>query len=386
MTRNLPKTYNRTSSMLKNIPAIHSADEKALKHRNFLADDKRLHFLDSLRGIAALLVVLYHLYGQLAEGLGSILPSILIKIFSHGHIGVAIFFVLSGFVIGRNMAGTNVNGSYLGRFILRRSIRIDLPYWAAIFLALVLLIVKDKVLKINVTYPDSFELFVHMVYLQDYLSIHPLSAVFWTLCLEIQFYLLFALSMFFFRKLTIEAHSFFLAFTSIISLLVYCDFFHLKIPGLFLPYWFFFVIGVFVERALDGKGSAYFVFLLVAMIVGAIVKGGGASLITAIVISLIIYLVGLGHGLKSFLNVRPLQFLGAISYSLYLTHADVGWKAISVMQKIHPLNTAQQEIALIYLAIGVLVSILFAFIFYLLIERPSLLLAKKISLKSSSTY
>lgn len=355
-----------------------------LKQHDLIVGNTRLHFLDALRGIAALLVVFYHLYGKLSESLDSVLPSIITNIFSYGYLGVTIFFVLSGFVIGGTLANATVSGSYLGRFILRRSIRIDLPYWVAIALAVLLLVVKDKILKLEVDYPNGLELFAHAIYLQDYLSIHPLSGVFWTLCLEIQFYLLFALSMFFFRKFNAQAHSFFLASTSILSLLIYCDVLPVDIPGFFLPYWCFFVVGVIVQRALMGERLGFFAFLLVAMLIGAFIREDGASLVTAIVVSVLIYALGVLGKLKNFLNVKPLQFLGAISYSLYLTHADIGWKAMSILDKIRPLSNSFQELALLYFVLGVIASILFASVFYLLVERPSLYLAKKISLKSNS--
>jgi len=49
----------------------------------------RLHFIDGLRGIAASMVVLYHLAGRTDATWFTQL----------GYLGVAIFFVISGFVI-----------------------------------------------------------------------------------------------------------------------------------------------------------------------------------------------------------------------------------------------------------------------------------------------
>jgi peptidoglycan/LPS O-acetylase OafA/YrhL len=51
-----------------------------------------------------------------------------------GHFGVPIFFVLSGFVIALSLDGKPMSLEIIGRFILRRSIRLDLPYWTAIVL------------------------------------------------------------------------------------------------------------------------------------------------------------------------------------------------------------------------------------------------------------
>ena len=67
----------------------------------YFADTKpHYELLDGLRGVAALLVVIYHIFEGLAfaeatDGVGSGLITTL----NHGHIAVDFFFILSGFVI-----------------------------------------------------------------------------------------------------------------------------------------------------------------------------------------------------------------------------------------------------------------------------------------------
>ena len=58
--------------------------------------DTKPHYilLDGLRGVAALMVLWYHVFEGFAFAKGSV-----IEIFNHGHLGVDFFFLLSGFVI-----------------------------------------------------------------------------------------------------------------------------------------------------------------------------------------------------------------------------------------------------------------------------------------------
>ena len=58
--------------------------------------DTKLHYilLDGLRGVAALMVLWYHVFEGFAFAKGSV-----IETFNHGHLGVDFFFLLSGFVI-----------------------------------------------------------------------------------------------------------------------------------------------------------------------------------------------------------------------------------------------------------------------------------------------
>lgn len=80
--------------------------------------------LDGLRGVAALLVVIYHIFEGLAfaeatDGLGSGL----ITTMNHGHIAVDFFFILSGFVI--SYAYDDRWGKMsMGEFFKRRLIRL----------------------------------------------------------------------------------------------------------------------------------------------------------------------------------------------------------------------------------------------------------------------
>ena len=57
----------------------------------------RLHGLDTLRSLAIVVVVLYHLNMQ------AILPSFIEPVAKVGWVGVDLFFVLSGFLIGSQL-------------------------------------------------------------------------------------------------------------------------------------------------------------------------------------------------------------------------------------------------------------------------------------------
>src|SRR5207247_2725414 len=98
----------------------------------------RLHFLDVLRGLAALSVMLFHFFAEgvspIHQELADSLPAWMARIIQQMYCGVDVFFVLSGFVIAFSMDGQTANVGYAGNFILRRSLRLDPPYWVAMAL------------------------------------------------------------------------------------------------------------------------------------------------------------------------------------------------------------------------------------------------------------
>ena len=63
------------------------------KNNIYLASKPRYEILDGLRGVAAVLVVAYHLFETYYHGAPD-------QPINHGYLAVDFFFVLSGFVIG----------------------------------------------------------------------------------------------------------------------------------------------------------------------------------------------------------------------------------------------------------------------------------------------
>ena len=84
--------------------------------------DTKPHYeiLDGLRGVAALLVVFYHIF----EGLSFAEGGTLITTINHGYLAVDFFFILSGFVIGYAYDDRFGKTMTLGNFFKRRLIRL----------------------------------------------------------------------------------------------------------------------------------------------------------------------------------------------------------------------------------------------------------------------
>lgn len=198
----------------------------------------RFSFVDALRGIAALSVVLFHGNegGHITELFGA-MPFWLQFMLRHGNLGVAVFFVLSGFVIAHSLRNQQMTPVRVGRFMLRRSIRLDPPYWVAIaltigFSALATIFIKDRP---SQEFSPS-QIVAHVFYLQDILGFDEINSVFWTLCLEVQFYLVFSL--------LLMATTTVFPFVFAISLVWPLGIFPAIPHGLFFPLWFGFLLGV----------------------------------------------------------------------------------------------------------------------------------------------
>jgi peptidoglycan/LPS O-acetylase OafA/YrhL len=145
----------------------------------------RFHGLDTLRAAAILLVMLYHL------SIRGLLPSALGPLAAVGWIGVDLFFVLSGFLIGSQLlkpyrAGTRPS---LREFYRRRAYRILPAYLVVLALYSAVPIWREA----KGPYAAwQYLTFTWNIFLRGYPDQRAFSHV-WSLCVEEHFYLLLPL-------------------------------------------------------------------------------------------------------------------------------------------------------------------------------------------------
>lgn len=99
------------------------------------AQKPRYELLDGLRGVAALMVILYHIGECFATS-----PTD--QVINHGYMAVDFFFVLSGFVIGYAYDGRWKRGLTTGGFLLRRIIRLQPMVVVGVLLGVISFIVQ----------------------------------------------------------------------------------------------------------------------------------------------------------------------------------------------------------------------------------------------------
>lgn len=347
----------------------------------------RFHLIDALRGIAALWVVFFHAYeGGHLDNITALLPNYLVFwVFDLGESGVPIFFVISGFVMAHSLSKDSISPSYIGRFALRRSIRLDPPYWASIILVLVLAQVSAYVKGDDAGWPGFDVIFAHLFYLQGILGYSQINIIYWTLCLEIQFYLVFCLLLYFSQivgKSLSNGRLLVFSFAAAVSLLWPTGILENNVyQGLFFTHWYAFLLGVFVYwswKALIPK--ILFGGYLVTVAVFSVYQGsmfGMAAATTALIIYMSILTNTLGLNLWT-----KLRFLGLISYSLYLTHNPISGASYYVIYRILGDSALVQAFAFL---LSTLISIVFAYLFWQLFERWSMKLSKKVPLHTKAS-
>jgi peptidoglycan/LPS O-acetylase OafA/YrhL len=337
---------------------------------------ERFVFIDALRGIAAVMVLSHHLLFNpvLEDTLRTILPGVLCSVLKFGARGVEIFFIISGFVIAHSMRNVATTAAGAGRFILRRQLRLDPPYWAIVFLTLLDIALENQVRSfIHKPMPTTGGLFVNLFYLQLVLHKPQIVMVSWTLCLEIQFYLCFILMCVAGgvapnRRGGISWATIVAVFIlGIVSL--FCAGDQRIYAPWFLPYWAHFAVGVLCYwsyRQLIPKWV--FLSFLTAFAVAAGWFATSQMIVGAITVAAI-FIVGEAGQLCHWLSNSVLQYFGRISYSLYLVHFLV---VSAIMRGGFKLTHTNRWAALCWLVIAAAGAIFSAHWFHKLIEVPSL--------------
>jgi peptidoglycan/LPS O-acetylase OafA/YrhL len=351
--------------------------------------NNRYAFADGLRGLAALWVVFYHLFHgdhvtQLSKYIGHSLSAI---IFEYGNLGVPIFFVLSGFVMAVTTNKKIMGASQSAKFMLRRFMRLSPPYYFGIIVTLILLYVKARFIEPTLSFPDMKAIVAHVFYLQGFLGINQINVVYWTLCYEIQFYLVFSVVIYWASRFKQDSPSnfFMLVFTTMPGLLwlgLVSESnplqFYVSHHLIFINYWYAFSAGAIVGWSTTRQHIVNFEKYLMIFYIATIAIGyikWDAFAVTAGLTAMVLHLALYKNKMNTWLNFKPLQTLGVISYSLYLIHNNVLGIVARLVRKFLAIGIVTDVIVAM---LCILACLMFAFLMYFYIEKPVIKLSQKI--------
>lgn len=319
----------------------------------------RIVGIDSLRGIAAVLVMLFHYTTRYDERYIHTGP--LPFAVPWGHLGVNLFFMISGFVIFMTLARTQRPAD----FIISRASRLYPAYWAAVLITWG----AEAVLHAPTSAPSWGEALANFLMFHSLFGVPHVDGVYWTLEVELLFYLaMFGLWLIgaLRRPLPVIVAWLALAWVAAFSQrLVGVEVPYVVVRFLNLRYFTYFAIGIALYHAhRRGRTLGLPEFAVIAF---ALVTIGAVESMTraiwAIGFTALLAIAVSGHA--RLLSSRLLVWLGAISYPLYLLHEGLGWGALLLLE---PAGVPPMVAVMIAIAM----SLALADALHRLVEQPAM--------------
>ncbi len=313
----------------------------------------RIIELDIFRGIAAISVVLFHYTSRFNIAFET--DTMKGLEFSFGHYGVQLFFIISGFVIFMTLERSKNTID----FIKRRFIRLYPTFWISMIITFIVTY-SAGVVRFERTFTD---LLVNTTMIPNLLGFRAIDGVYWSLQVELLFYLLMIIIL----QFKLLKYVFVLMFTWLfIGVLIhYFDLPYLNVY-LITGYSYLFIAGITFYKIWTNKNSRNNIkghgLILLCLVYGFSknIEEGFIVLLCFGLFYLFIY-----QRLKFIANLKffkPFVFLGDISYTLYLIHQFIGMIIIFYLSK-------QIDNYFILLIVPIIISILMAWIITHYLEK-----------------
>ncbi len=318
----------------------------------------RVGEIDALRGIAAVAVMLFHYTTRIGQLYPMASPAWVDV--RHGHYGVNLFFIVSGYVIFMTLQRTRQSMD----FVVSRFSRLYPAYWAAV----VLTFAVTSLLGLPGKQVTALQAAGNLLMFHGFFGIPNVDSVYWTLEVELLFYAgmfgLYALG----RLNRIHR-----VLWGLLALrLVY----HLAaaLAGIDLPWRIYsalilayipwFALGIAIYRVVHPQDAADRSASL-ALCAGAVVVlgvvAGPAIGVMAVAFGGLVWAAATRR--LPWLAHPVMVWLGAISYTLYLLHENIGWSLLLRLQDLGvPRNAG--------IAIAIALSLGLATALTRLVEQP----------------
>ena len=317
-------------------------DSFKMKINNF--SKKRIYAIDLFRFIASISVVLYHLLfrGWAADNMSDVSFENIGHAFKYGYLGVDLFFILSGFLITHSIKNKSISD-----FLVSRISRLYPIYWLSItFTSIVIIVFGDS--RFSVDFPQFI---MNLTMFHNYANIESIYCVYWTLFVEMKFYI-FIIGIFLIlnklKEITIDSLVIFWSFFCVLYYF-FDDYSIFKVLNIFLffDYAPLFIAGIVFSQIYENgvrfkDYTILFVSLLLSLnhsiIKAEVLENYFNFQFSTIIISLIIfsfYLIILMVSMNrlNIINSVRLTKLGMLTYPLYLLHQNIGFIALNNLKE-----------------------------------------------------
>lgn len=287
----------------------------------------RMPLVDALKAIASQFIVLHHLsaYGPLAAAAEEAAPALVGWFYDYARMAVQAFLVIGGFLAARVLAPDGQAGfANPLPLIWRRYRRLAMPYLAAIGIAILLAALARQWLSDEAVPrpPTISQWLAHALLLQSVLGYESLSAGVWYIAIDFQLFALMAMLLWLARAGGLGR----MAPLPVLALALAALFWFNRQEALdnWAIYFFgSYGLGAAVWWATARGRLASWLGVIATVVILALTIDFRLRIALALAIALALGFARRSGLLERWPQARPLEFLGRISYSLFLVHFPI---------------------------------------------------------------
>ncbi len=327
---------------------------------------QRVLLCDILRGVSAILIIIYHLTTRYDEMYGHTVSYLFTL--PWGWMAWSVFFILSGFLHSTDPS------IKISDYLVNKAVRLYPTFWVSMIICTIFTGIFLPELMCSIK-----DFLIDATLFGNYLGAKSATGVDWTLSVELIFYVFVGIVILIRKKFKLEylyeVGSLAWMLVSLALNVTHSETGLLKYVSILIaaPYAYMFVTGISLRMLYDGKNKLLAFLNLTICMISHIIRYpfGGYTLFYAIIV---VVFVGwmlvppikrevFENRLSKIIGIKILVWIASISFPLYLIHEYIGFSLIYYFDSI---GLTGQYMMLIPIAI----SVLLAYLVHHYVEKP----------------
>lgn len=299
------------------------------------AQQSQFFLINCLKAGAAQLIVLHHLafYGPMSDQALPLMPVLIEWLDRHGRLAVQVFLVIGGFLAAKSLSphGQVTPANPLGT-ILRRYLKLAPPFLAAMLLAIGASAWAGAwMAHDSISAPPTWtQLAAHALLLHDVLDVEALSAGAWYVAIDFQLYALISLLLWLGARFAAGRQwTWLMPVTVALGVSASLLYFNRNAGwDIWAPYFFgSYGLGILAwwvsDRRRDTGGVALLAAMMLLPALAALAVDFRSRIALALAVACLLFFFGRARLATAGRTVSVFNYLGSISYSVFLVHFPV---------------------------------------------------------------